>query len=874
MNRTLVEAARTMLSAAKVPLDGENLDKMKKKGDACIFVGYSTQSRAYRVFNKRTRVIVKTIHVNFDELPQLASDHASSDPVPQCQRTALEHNSLSPGPQCQENVPLATGTVTTSNELDLLYSPMFNELLTGSTQVVSKSSAETTADASNKSPQQHTTPLNTQTTPEPTCQVPTQAPTITSTESINQAEMITENAQVKDDEFINIFYTSVQDRGETSSRHVDSSNMHAFYQRHPSEHLWTKDHPLEQVIRNHSQSVRTRRQLESDGEMWWTPEVSDVYVTPSKRASKSPREYEKIGIFCEWKTNSTDDEASKIEEDAKAEAAKRESEVRKEELVDLLGPKDSHHRLFFECGFSLRIWNHFKDMIRLENAPNSYNQIILYLYNKPVNRLRYMANGFNKSNDGPAGDGFMSLKRIYIVRLKFCYLFVLPSSFVVTYASAMLPCIDSTNQTIHEMPAGKIGVYTRFFEYANFRLPLSTFLVNVLKHYRIHISQLSIIGAAKVSHLDIICRVHGFEPTIGLFRCFYVNSKNKGWMSFSKRQEIDLLSCIRTADPTKVRIGERQRDEDEPKLLETTVRRVVPLLLVAPDCSSGELEASVENLFGEGRSGEQAKQGDSESGGHGVGIDLVVETSVEDMASAASSGPTVGGKSQSLIQRLLVGAVQNAKVRGVNIVEAEVDSGIRTSMPIITIATTTTPTVDLAAIPKEKLVGSYIFGADSPSVGRSHPIPGGFSDCSGRDFLIGGIRTVINPDSNLQKVYVPQWNVTNGFCLDDSGACREMVDEFSPPKFFAFVRGMDHDQLFTEFNIGAARQIYLSAEVRMRAEYNIKERMRLNSMVEEKDSLLKSMCEEIESLKAQLLVKEIEAADVVHLRVEASKFKI
>nr|GEV35431.1 Gag-Pol polyprotein [Tanacetum cinerariifolium] len=134
-NRTLVEAARIMLSATKVPLffwveaiatacftqnrslviprhekthyhlindqkpsvkfyhifgslcyivrDGENLDKLKEKCDACIFVGYSTHSRAYRVFNKRTRVIVETIHVNFDELPQMASDHVSSDPVPQ-----------------------------------------------------------------------------------------------------------------------------------------------------------------------------------------------------------------------------------------------------------------------------------------------------------------------------------------------------------------------------------------------------------------------------------------------------------------------------------------------------------------------------------------------------------------------------------------------------------------------------------------------------------------------------------------------------------------------------------------------------------------------------------------------------------------------
>nr|GEY98913.1 ribonuclease H-like domain-containing protein [Tanacetum cinerariifolium] len=134
---------------------------------------------------------------------------------------------------------------------------MFDELLKGSTQVVSKSSAVTTADA----------PLNTQTTPEPTCQVPTQAPTVTSTENINQAETKSENAQVEDDDFISIFCTPVQYRGETSSRHVDSLNMHTFYQRHPYEHRWTKDHPLEQVIENPSQSVRTRRQLKSDGEM-------------------------------------------------------------------------------------------------------------------------------------------------------------------------------------------------------------------------------------------------------------------------------------------------------------------------------------------------------------------------------------------------------------------------------------------------------------------------------------------------------------------------------------------------------------------------------------------------------------------------------
>nr|GFB95807.1 Gag-Pol polyprotein [Tanacetum cinerariifolium] len=141
---------------------------MKEKGDACIFVGYSTQSRAYRVFNKRTRVIMESIHVNFDELPHMASDHISSDPAPECQKMALEYDSLSLAIQCQDNVPQADRIVTTSNELDLLFSPMFDELLNGSSKVVSKSSAVSSVDAPNQR-QQHTTPLNNHTTPVPTC---------------------------------------------------------------------------------------------------------------------------------------------------------------------------------------------------------------------------------------------------------------------------------------------------------------------------------------------------------------------------------------------------------------------------------------------------------------------------------------------------------------------------------------------------------------------------------------------------------------------------------------------------------------------------------------------------------------------------------
>nr|GFC48156.1 hypothetical protein [Tanacetum cinerariifolium] len=274
---TLVEAARTMLSAAKVPLFiwaeaiatayGENLDKMKEKGDECVFVWYSNQSRAYRVFNKRTRVIMESIHVNFDELPQMASDQNSSDPAPECQSMALNYNSLSSGRKCQESVSHGDKTDTKSNELDLLFSPMFDELLNGSSKVVSKSFAVSATDKYVKRQQQLTTPLNNHTTPAPTCQNPSITPTVISSENINQAESHAETDQVADDEFINVFSTPVQEQGETSSRHVDSSNMHTFYQRYPSEHRWTKDHPLEQVIGNPSQSIRTRRQLELDAEI-------------------------------------------------------------------------------------------------------------------------------------------------------------------------------------------------------------------------------------------------------------------------------------------------------------------------------------------------------------------------------------------------------------------------------------------------------------------------------------------------------------------------------------------------------------------------------------------------------------------------------
>ncbi|GJZ09882.1 gag-pol polyprotein [Tanacetum coccineum] len=141
-NRTLVKVARTMLSAAKVPL--------------------------------------------FFWAEAIATGMFYSKPF----------TCLIPGPQSQENVPQVAETVTKSNELELLYSPMFSELLNGTSPVVSRSSPVHAADNPDKRQHHNTThtsittdvadppPLNIHSTH----QTPTQVPTVTAPENIIQAK--------------------------------------------------------------------------------------------------------------------------------------------------------------------------------------------------------------------------------------------------------------------------------------------------------------------------------------------------------------------------------------------------------------------------------------------------------------------------------------------------------------------------------------------------------------------------------------------------------------------------------------------------------------------------------------------------------------
>ncbi|GKC89120.1 retrovirus-related pol polyprotein from transposon TNT 1-94 [Tanacetum coccineum] len=119
--------------------DGKNVDKIKEKGDPCIFMGYSTTSKGYRVYNKRTRLIAESIYINFDEIKELSlvSDYDNSGPTPQLQKTS-DHNFLELGIQDHNNEPSslkldlnvsppAKKIDSSQQELDFLFSPLFEE---------------------------------------------------------------------------------------------------------------------------------------------------------------------------------------------------------------------------------------------------------------------------------------------------------------------------------------------------------------------------------------------------------------------------------------------------------------------------------------------------------------------------------------------------------------------------------------------------------------------------------------------------------------------------------------------------------------------------------------------------------------------------
>nr|GEW52918.1 hypothetical protein [Tanacetum cinerariifolium] len=176
---------------------GENLDKMKEKGDMYILVGYSTQSKGYCIYNKRTRMIVESIHIRFDEIKEVFETSVANDTsglVPQRQK-ASDYDNSDLVPQRKDVSSSADVHVPSQQELDLLFGPLYDEFFNA-----------------DSNPQDKQTTTNIQPTSAPS------TPTYVHAEENNDNQA--EKEHLPDDEFTNPFCAPTQEVAESSSHNI------------------------------------------------------------------------------------------------------------------------------------------------------------------------------------------------------------------------------------------------------------------------------------------------------------------------------------------------------------------------------------------------------------------------------------------------------------------------------------------------------------------------------------------------------------------------------------------------------------------------------------------------------------------------------
>ncbi|GJW28271.1 hypothetical protein Tco_0045146 [Tanacetum coccineum] len=96
------------------------------------------------------------------------------------------------------------------------------------------------------------------------------------------------------------------------------------------------------------------------------------------------------------------------------------------------------------------------------------------------------------------------------------------------------PQLPSKDFVMSELPNDVIGIYHGMFDFSGVQILFSSFLLALIKHYRVHFSQLGPLGLNKVITFEVLCRSLQIEPTVTMFRVFQTLCKLGDWFSFTK----------------------------------------------------------------------------------------------------------------------------------------------------------------------------------------------------------------------------------------------------------------------------------------------------------------------------------------------------
>ncbi|GJU56356.1 hypothetical protein Tco_1230070 [Tanacetum coccineum] len=468
------------------------------------------------------------------------------------------------------------------------------------------------------------------------------------------------------------------------------------------------------------------------------------------------------------------------------------------------------------------------------------------------------------------------------------------------------PELPGPGDHIVDFPEGKIGVYTKKIEFANFRIPISQFLFDILGYYQIHLSQLSVIGAAKVSHFEINCRVLSIIPTVNLFRVFYVPSYNSGWMSFSKRPEKNTPQCYtKPLDslknwnnhffwvdgkvfPTVVAWRTAAIKNDKPKANTYSVVDVATLdkhrtpfqkqpeeLLCLVGLSrnfflrddeypiflnDNDHEMDLFNLI-KASNPTKVKTGTRQRTAHEVPLLTATASRVIQMVDATELS-TSSGTPSTMERRQQRDAGEGgsnapAKVLRKDHDAAHAEHSARGGKSLADMSVDTELAIHVQETQEPPVATQSVSDPDPLSYAK----PQSKQDVaqSSKEKGVAG-----NQDSEKStpsppitgspgSIYQPGWGVPNSCRLDTPEACQDVVDHIAPPGYFSELRHLPNDEFLSQYNINLARQVAMGSQLRLRFEQEAKLLKKSVAQVTRRDQRIATREKHIKYLEARVM---------------------
>ncbi|GKA03476.1 hypothetical protein Tco_0676257 [Tanacetum coccineum] len=362
------------------------------------------------------------------------------------------------------------------------------------------------------------------------------------------------------------------------------------------------------------------------------------------------------------------------------------------------------------------------------------------------------------------------------------------------------PSLPGPEDTIVDFPEGKVGMYTKFFEFANFRIPISQFLFDILGYYQIHISQHSVIvvfptvmdwhtsaskeelPAAGSYHAENVAVLNTRRTPIrkqpelllclvGLSRNYLLGDNEYPTFLYDDGREMDLFNLISAPNPSKVKTGSRPRavldfDNENP----------------APTVTGG-------------------------SGAEETAQDELVHEEPPEVT-AATAEVTQG----AVAEEVVAAEKPQGSKRRKQLPRKRASDGAEMNAP---------PKVlrrDHGSGPAQSTTGGNPLQPLGKSRGRLRRSSKGAAVTGDPESEPSSPYAVGSP----RGIYQPEWGVTNSCLLNTPKECQELVDHLAPPGYFSELRHLPNEEFLNRYNITLARQVAMGSQLRLRFEQEAK----------------------------------------------------